>query len=367
MPSANKINAAARFLFFIIPALLASATLSGCASPTWEPVVQAPPQLLSWPPAPCSKVSYIGEISQFTPTNESWTTIFTGKSKAGKLLKPVAVSISPSGKIAIADQDRQGVHLYNPESKNYTFLFMAGKLKIETPVGVAFNDTEILYVTDAKLQKIILYDAAGKFIKTIDSGLDGLPLLRPTGITYNRYDKLLYVADTPRHQILMYDRVGQVVGSLGQRGEEIGSFNFPTFLDSDTSGRVYINDALNFRLQIFHPEHKNYSAFGGHGNGSGDFASPKGIAVDSSGYVYVAETLFDTIQIFNDIGSYMLNFGAKGRGPAEFWMPSGLFIDQNDTLYACDTYNGRILIFQLLTGVASGSTESTLLEKSNVF
>ncbi len=331
------------FILFIFCTLLA-----GCAATEWQPITLKMGEI-SWPPPPHTKVTYVGEINEFEPTSRSLKTILIGKSQAGKIIKPVAVTVGPGGRMAIADQGRKGVHFFDPVSKNYKFLFIAGNEKIDTPVGVAFDDAGNLYVTDSQLNKIIIFDAQATFLKSLDHAGD-LPLLRPSGITFNQFDKRIYVSDTMRHQVLVYSRLGEFITRIGQRGEDVNSFNFPTHISSDMHGRIYVTDSMNFRAHIITPKTLTRQTFGHHGNGSGDFASPKGISVDSNGYIYIAETLFDNVQIFSEEGAYMLPIGSQGTGPGQFWMPSGLFIDDNDRLFVCDTYNGRIQIFQLSTG-----------------
>lgn len=330
--------------------LLAGALLSGCAAAEWQPVTLKTDDIC-WPPGAECKVRYAGEIRQFEQTSQSLATLITGKSQGGRILKPVAIAIGPGGKMAIADQDRQGIHLYDPADRSYRVLVMAGQEKFATPVGVAFDDAGNLYVTDSQLNKMLIYDAQANFLKAVDQA-DGTPLRRPTGITFNRHDKRIYLADTMQHQILVFSRLGEFIARLGTRGDQPGAFNFPTHLGSDPQGNIYGTDSMNFRAQILPAGSNTWLAFGRHGNGSGDFASPKGISADQHGIIYIAEALFDNVQIFDNSGAYLLAVGSQGSGPGQFWMPSGLFIDENNRLYVCDTYNKRIQLFDLLTATA---------------
>lgn len=339
------------FVSFFLIALLLSGILAGCAAVEWQPVTVKSGDEIRWPPGADGKVRYVGEIREFEPTGRSLATILVGKSPAGKILRPVAVTIGPDDRMAIADQERQGVHLFIPALKEYKMIVMAGeRQRLETPVGVAFDDAGNLYVTDSQINKIVIYDAGGNHLKSISEAA-GNPLGRPTGITFNPLDKRIYVSDTLTHRILVFSRLGEFITAVGSRGEKTGFLNFPTHLGSDPSGNIYVSDSMNFRAQIHNPDNGTWSAFGRHGNGSGDFASPKGIGADANGFIYVAETLFDTIQIFDRQGTYLLAIGSQGSGPGQFWMPSGLFVDTvANLLYVCDTYNRRIQIFELLTG-----------------
>ncbi len=341
-----------RHLLLLLTVYLGTALLGGCAPATWRPVTLTGEEIC-WPPGADCKVRYAGAIREFTQEGQSLATLITGKSLGGKIQRPVAVAIGPDGVMAIADQGRQGVHLYVPARKSYTMIVLAGKQeRLASPVAVAFDDAANLYVTDSQLNAIILYDAAGNHLRTIAS-VTSVPLQRPTGITFNPRDKRLYVAETLAHRILVFSRMGEFITAIGSRGEATGQLNFPVHLAADQQGMLFVTDSMNFRAQLYNPDNNIWSAFGRHGNGSGDFANPKGIAGDGAGYIYIAETLFDNVQIFDRQGVYLLAIGSQGNGPGQFWMPSGLFIDiPSGQLYVCDTYNQRIQIFELLTGTA---------------
>ncbi len=261
-------------------------------------------------------------------------------------MQPVAIAIAKDGRIAIADWKRKGVHLFLPDQKKYLFLYKAEKdQEIQSPVSVAFGNME-LYVSDSALQKVLVYDRNGTFLKSID-GVGTQPFGRPTGLSFQENGGLLHVADTTRNCIHVFDIDHGHVRSIGSRGAGIGGLNFPTSIALDSRGRLFINDTMNFRVQIYDPGKGFVAAFGRHGDGSGDFAMPKGLAVDRWGVIYVADSLFDAVQLFDQSGHFLLTIGSQGTGAGEFWMPSGLFIDDRDRLYVCDTYNGRIQIFQL--------------------
>lgn len=324
------------------------AILSACAPVRWQPVTTKAIEIF-WPSPPeTARIHYLGEITRFEQTGGNFLSTFIGKSKMGEIIKPVAITAGPEGRIAIADHGNTGIHLYIPDQQKYHFIFKANGQKISSPVGVTFDSANQLYVTDSQLKKILVFDENGDYIFSINQA-GHEPFKRPTGIIYNTFDKKLYVADSLKHQILIFNLQGEMLSSIGSRGEKTGNLNFPTHLGADYDGNIYITDSMNFRIQIFSPVTGQWKTFGRHGNGNGDFASPKGIGVDSNSIIYVAEALFDSIQLFDSQGSFLLTIGSQGNAPSEFWMPSGLFIDSRDRLYVCDTYNQRIQFFQLST------------------
>lgn len=330
---------------FVLLWLLAAA-LAACAPVKWDAVLDEPAKF-SWPPVPNpKKVEYLGTLHQFTAVGHSLRTVLFGQTRAGELVKPVAIAIGADGRMAIADAGKQGVHLFIPGQQKYLLLTKAGEEDLQSPVSVMFDSGQNLVVSDSSLAKVFVFDGNGAYAKEIVPP-QAQAFARPTGIAYSQTDGQMYVVDSKAHQILAFNDEGQHARSFGKRGAGNGELNIPTHIATGSDGKVYVNDAMNFRAQVFTARGDFVTMFGHHGDGSGDFAMPKGIAVDRSGIIYVAETLFDAVQLFSPQGDYLLTLGSQGQGPAEFWMPTGLFIDQDNKLYVCDTYNKRIQIFQL--------------------
>ncbi len=339
-------GAASWLLVLVVPLLLA-----GCGARKWRAPLEKEGSL-AWPGPPHDpKAVYVGSLRRFTPEGNSLFSALIGRDERGEIGNPVAVAVGLDDRIAVVDAMRGGVHLFVPSQQSYRFLARTGEVAFEIPVAVAFDDNLSLYVADAALRAVFVFDAKGRFVRRIEQAGNGsfgrpvTPLARPTGLAV--HDGALYVVDTTAHQVHAYDTRGGYRFSFGGRGTELGRFNLPTHVAVDAEGRIFVNDAMNFRIQVFDAQGAVIEQFGRHGDGSGDFAMPKGIAVDRWGIVYVVDTLFDNIQLFDRKRRFVLTIGGRGTGEGEFWLPSGLFIDHNDKLYVCDTYNHRIQVFQL--------------------
>lgn len=315
----------------------------GCAS-RWSMRTEKTPVAMQWPFQPANaKVTYEGSITGFAQGSSSASVLKTiagsGAKNSGLLLLPVAVATTPDGRIAVADIGRRCVHFYEPTKQRYLRISVAGKEKIQSPVGLIFDAESRLFVSDSA-GRLFIFDPDGSF-------LAASTFRRPTGLAYSPVTRLVYVVDTVENQVVAVNSKGEVAFSFGSRGSEAGKFNYPTHIFRSSVGQLYITDALNFRVQIFDEQGKYLSSFGHHGDGSGDFAMPKGIAVDKDDVVYVVDSLFDNVQLFNRSGQFLLTIGKRGGGFGEFWLPGGLFINEKDTLYVCDTYNRRIQVFQI--------------------
>jgi DNA-binding beta-propeller fold protein YncE len=339
--------------------LLACVVLaSGCAA-RWALRTAQSAIALQWPYQPSkAKVTYVESVTGLAQSATSASVlksiVFGSESEdRNAFVLPVAVTTGNDGRIAVADMGRRCVHLYIPGEQRYLQLVGPERERISSPVGVVFDETLRLYVSDSA-GKVFVFGHNGALLFTIqNAGTERLQ--RPTGIAYSPRRRLLYVVDTMAHRVYAFGTKGDLVLSFGTRGETEGHFNFPTHIFRSSSGDLYVTDSLNFRIEIFDEQGTLLGSFGRHGDGSGDLAMPKGVAVDTDGVVYVVDGIFDNVQLFNRQGDFLLTLGRRGVDFGEFWLPSGAFINENDELYVCDTYNRRVQVFRITERYANGT------------
>jgi DNA-binding beta-propeller fold protein YncE len=215
-----------------------------------------------------------------------------------------------------------------------------------SPVGIALDDKEMIYVSDSELNRIFVYEPKKRrLVRTI--GGPG-QFQRIAGIAFHPKLHRLYAVDTLANQITVLDSDGKTVKTFGRRGVKEGELNFPTHITVDSEGLLYITDSMNFRVQIFDSEGGFQGTLGKLGTTLGSFSKPKGVAVDKEGHVYVVDGIYDTIQIFNRKGDLLMNFGQTGEKEGDFWLPAGIAIDMKNRIYVADTYNKRVQVFQFL-------------------
>jgi DNA-binding beta-propeller fold protein YncE len=199
-----------------------------------------------------------------------------------------------------------------------------------------------VYVTDSEAGKIFVFNAKGKYLRSIGSlkGGEGF-FKRPTGIAVDLDAQRIYVTDTWRDKIYVMDMEGSVLQTIGQRGEGMGNFNFPTELRLDGDD-LFVLDSMNFRIQVFSRTGVFRTQIGH--LGGGELARPKGLALDSEGHLYMADALLNIVQVFDREGQLLYYFG-KDAGVGDFQLPSGIAIDRNDRIFVVDSYRRRIQVF----------------------
>jgi sugar lactone lactonase YvrE len=330
---------------------LCLSVMYGCVSAERTQEMTAP-AVVQWPTVKPA-ITFVRSISSFESPKKGFFqeigSLITGrKTREEGIVKPVAVSVSREGSIAVADPANGLVHYHNGITGKYRSISSVKSKEdlLVSPVGVAFGRRSRLYVSDSFRREVYAFDREGKHLFTIKDSGDG-PFKRPTGLAYNAKRDILYVVDTLGNRIHIYTDEGRFQSSFGRTGTSQGEFNFPTYIFSDERGFLFVTDAMNFRVQSFRAEGEFVGEFGNHGDGSGDFSMPKGIAVDSRGVIYVVDSLFDNVQLFHGDGKLLLTVGQQGTESGEFWLPSGAFIDHSGNFYVCDTYNRRVQVFKI--------------------
>lgn len=270
-----------------------------------------------------------------------------GEPEFHSLMRPYSIVTDSRGRIIITDPGAFGVHIFDFQQQKYKFLFRAdkGKNPMLTPQCVAVDAQDNIYVTDSESGKVFVFNADGKFQRTIGSlkGGEGY-FKRPTGIAVDSAEQKIYVSDTLRNKIFVTDMQGNVLQTIGGPGEDKGEFNYPTELRLHGNDLAVV-DAMNFRVQVLDRSGQFQYQIGTLGDQSGTMFRPKGIGFDSEGDLYVVDGLWGVVQVFDREGELLYTFGNRGTGLGEFQLPAGLFIDKDDRIFVVDSFNRRVQVF----------------------
>jgi len=262
-----------------------------------------------------------------------------------ELVRPYATAQDSTGRLLIADPGQHGVHIYDFEKQKYQFLKGPRGKTLESPIDVACDTNDDIYVSDSVLKQIYVFDKRGRFLRAIGGAGPVSGLERPTGMALDRAARRIYVTDTLRHQVLVFAMEGSLIRAIGKRGPGPGEFNFPTAVTL-SAGKVYVVDAMNFRIQAFTPDGQFVNAFGQLGTQTGTLNRPKGIAADTDGNLYIVDALFETVQVFDSSGRLLYYFGSTGTAPGHFQLPAGISIDNRNIIYVADSQNRRVQVFR---------------------
>jgi DNA-binding beta-propeller fold protein YncE len=288
---------------------------------------------------------------QIESSESSFERFVTGTRRVGfGMVKPFGVAVH-HGRVFVSDSISRQVLAFDVPEARFFEIGIRNPGQLAKPMGLDVDEQGNLYVCDASLKQVFMYDRDGNFLKNF-----GEPAMfdRPAGLTVDPAGTRIFVVDTggvasQRHQVSVFDvRSGKLLRTISQRGDEEGELNLPRDATIGPDGNLYIVDGGNFRVQVFTPEGEYLRSLGEVGRRSGQFSRPKGIGTDRDGNIYVADTAFGNFQIFDPEGRLLLAVGKRDSsyGPANFMLPAGLAVDEDGRVYMVDQYFRKIDVFR---------------------
>jgi DNA-binding beta-propeller fold protein YncE len=277
--------------------------------------------------------------------------MLTGELRSGEgLAKPYAVAVH-QGRIFLSDSVERFIKVFDVPNGRYYKIGVDDPGQLTKPLGIDIDRAGTLYVADASLKTIMLYDKDGKFLRKV-----GGPKFfdRLTSVTVDPNGERIYVVDiggveSEKHQVRVFDaRTGQHLFDIGKRGKGPGEFNLPRDVAVGKNGELFVVDGGNFRVQAFDHDGKFLRTFGTIGRNLGSFARPKEVATDREGNVYVVDSAFGNFQIFTAKGELLLFVGDRSEqdGPAKYMLPSGIYVDEDGRVYMVDQWFRKVDVYR---------------------
>lgn len=164
-----------------------------------------------------------------------------------------------------------------------------------------------LYVSDVELDQVLVYDADSFKLKR-KIGTTGHKheltspgdFAKPTGMAIDEEGNL-YVCDTLNDRIEIFDADGKFVRTFGKAGDGPGYFARPKGVAIDGDNHIWVSDGQQDRVQVFNQEGQLLITFGGHGLLPGQFQGLASITIDKNNRVFTSEIFPGRVQQFRYI------------------------------------------------------------------
>jgi sugar lactone lactonase YvrE len=271
----------------------------------------------------------------------------------GQFVIPSGLAVDASNDVYAADMGNHRIQKFDNDT-NYLLQWGSaggGDSQFEfydiTPVGVAVDSSNNVYVTDNGNNRIQKFDQNGNYLlQWGGSGNGNGKFSYPSGIAVDSNNNV-YVADSFNQRIQKFDSNGNYLLQWGSSGSGNGQFGNP-FSVAVHGTNVYVADYNNLKVQKFDTNGNYILQWGGAGTGNGQFNGPDAVAVDYGGNVYVADYDNGNIQEFDSTGTYLTQWGGpnNGNGQSQFDALFGLAVDGRGYVYAADYGNDTITVIE---------------------
>jgi DNA-binding beta-propeller fold protein YncE len=347
---------AIRFLQYTALLLALPLTMTAADKGKAAQTQSAEPAQLIWPlPPEKPRVRFLQQLSSNFDVEprkkKTWVDKMVGNpdpNATDVFEKPAGIATDSHGRIIFASTQRSSIFIVDQAQKKVTRLQGDRGIILQTPLGVAVDAKDNIFVSDPLQHMILKFDNNGHLIATIASK-DGVK--NPAFMAIDEGRRRLYVVDSHLHQVLVFDLdTLQLKNTVGKRGEKNGEFNFPVGIAVGPDGGFAVTDTGSCSVQIFNHDFKFVKRFGTQGNRPGEFIRPKGVAIDKEGNYWVVDAAFNNFQIFSPKGALLMWIGQFGNVPGAFNLPLGIYIDPSQKVYVSDQLNHRLQIFQFLGG-----------------
>lgn len=265
-----------------------------------------------------------------------------GKQKEELFSRPHSVYVDSKGRMLVCDtnnhrivvMDRMGRSLIRIIGKEGT-----GTGQILYPLSVSASEDGLILIVDKFLNKLVLYDENGRFIKETD-------IMIPLATCYD--DGVFYITNYAK--ILKYDKNLNKIDEYGQRGNRLGQFDHPSGI-TVKGDKIYVADSFNLRFVVLDKNMKPILSVGKLPKSLQDperiFGLPSSVAVDDRGYIYVLDAFNAEISVFDGKGRKINTFGQMGNKDGELYYPSCIYLSEG-LFYVADKYNDRIQILEIV-------------------
>ncbi len=277
-----------------------------------------------------------------------------------QLIRTYGVAVDSTGRIYAADQAVGAVFIFDSESKHVELIGNGRQANFGLIVGLALDDDDRLFVTDAKLHHVLEFNS--KHVQEAAIGAE--VLARPGGVAIDRENRFLYVVDAGNDVVDVFDadnfKLLRQIGKPSREHEQTdpGTFALPEAVAVDGEGNVYVTDTLNNRIEIFDAEGAFISTFGKNGDGPADLERPKGIAIDCDGHIWVVDAAQNRVKVFDRQGRLLIYFGGQGYYPGQFMGPWGIAIDLSNRVIVSETFPGRVQVFRYVTDAEAAALKA---------
>jgi sugar lactone lactonase YvrE len=240
---------------------------------------------------------------------------------------PVGIAIDKQENLYVTDFSANLIHKWNNDLQ-----YMPDcAINIEKPNGIWISPDSFIYVTD-KLHNVNIFNSNGKFINRWGTGSTDLSFVSPESIALDKQNNL-YVVDSLTFLVKMIDKNGFFLKQFDIKNDVVK----PSGIAVNAKNQIYISDKDAGIVYKYNSDgqllaQSNYL-----------FIFPYDIEIDSQNNIYIANSYNNEIVRCNADLNQCESYNCGQDEPDCLSKPRGVGIDSNDNLFVCDTQHDRIV------------------------
>ena len=210
-----------------------------------------------------------------------------------RLVKPYGIAVT-GNIIAVSDYFSHQVKKYSLQGELLSVIGHFGNHngQFNWPMGLAFNNNNLLYVVDSENCRVQVFQQDDTFAFSFDN--------RESDCGQFQYP--VRIAIDPNNNVLVTDDNADCIYLFTYSGQFIQTINSDSPLAITTSPAGYLitgHAGDDNKIRVWSPTYQLINQFGTYGSQQGEFYGISGIAVDSTGTIYVAEANHNRLQVIS--------------------------------------------------------------------
>lgn len=168
-------------------------------------------------------------------------------SGAGQFSDPSAIAVSASGLVFVADRSNRNVQIFRGDGVFLSALNGENASKMSSPISLAFDERDNLFILDGSRDTVYAYSSAGKSLGEFGRSKEsGSLFTRPVALVAANDEVLVLDGN----HVKVFSPKGQLLRSFGARGTGVGAFDDPVSIAYGGGSNLLISDQGNKRIQV---------------------------------------------------------------------------------------------------------------------
>jgi len=273
---------------------------------------------------------------------------------------PTDAAVGPDGRVYVADGVNDRVVVFDADGKFVETIEQVGAYTLSRPVGVTVGPSGSLWIADT---------GNGRAIQRMPDGALGMVIAPPpsgkntfvdiTDVAVDASGANAWLVDNDHHRLLRVDLASKAQTVVGRYGESVGQLNYPLMLAFDERGDAYVVESINARISIFSADGAPRRTISRYGIEFGELYRPTGIAIDGEGLAWVADATLGAIQIFRTDGQYLNTLRNADGTVMRFDHCMGIDFDADGHLYVTELQADRVRKIDITRGTVVAPVRDT--------